>query len=74
MKIIDKACRIDGFGCLDFGEVFRASNTIAIKVERHFTTDDDSGVYNAIDLETGEFCYFADYSEVERLNAELVIK
>ena len=73
MKIIDKACRIDSFGCLKSGEVFRASNTIAVKVEGHFITD-KGGSYNAIDLETGEFCYFADYSEVERLNAELVIK
>ena len=74
MKIIDRACRIDGFGCLDPGEVFRFGKAIAMKVEGHFTTEDCCNTYNAIDLETGEFCYFADYSEVERLNAELVIK
>ena len=73
MKMIEKDCRIDGFGCLDPGEVFRFGKAIAMKVEEHFT-DSDGGTYNAIDLETGEFCYFADYNEVERLNAELIIK
>ena len=73
MKIIDKACRIDNFGSLDSGEVFRFDGTIAMKLQESVTTDDDC-VYNAVDLENGEFCYVLTCIEVERLYTELIIK
>lgn len=74
MKIaITGGKRTKDFACFEAGEVFRCGKMIAIKVEGQFRGE-MGGVYNAIDLETGEFCHFADYEGVEPADAELVIK
>ena len=74
MKIeFEKPRQVIHFAALEVGTVFKCPSydTIYMKTE---CIDNDSEEINSIDLSTGEFNYFSDYTEVCPLDATLYVK
>lgn len=74
MKIeYEKPRQVINFAALEVGTVFKypSYDTVYMKTEY---IDNDSEEINSIDLSTGEFNYFSDYTEVCPLDATLYVK
>lgn len=59
------------FGNLENGDVFRYQDDVFMAIKEVKTKND--GIYNAVDLETGELTLFYADEEVVAVKAELVV-
>ena len=75
MKIeFEKQRQVVNFCTLDAGTVFKRPCYDTIYMKTEYINNDDGDKINSIDLSTGEFNYFSDYTEVSPLDATLYIK
>jgi hypothetical protein len=59
------------FEDLKDGEAFRYNDSVYIRI---VAIHDNNDLINAVDLETGDTCYFEDWGIVYKTNAKIIIE